>query len=83
MSYLIRKKGKNKSQEIEWWVEQETIDQITEKKMWNTYEIVNTANAKQESKPVTTPPEVIEFIKQKQETKTETNKPKYKPKPKK
>ena len=80
MSYLIR----NKKTGVETWVEQETLNQITDLKMWDTYERINPGNSKQENKPVTTPPEVIEFIKQKQETKTveipQTNKPKYKPK---
>lgn len=79
MSYLIR----NKKTGLEYWVEQETLDDITDKKMWALYERINPANSKQENKPVTTPPEVIEFIKQKQETKAEPdNKPKYKSKKK-
>lgn len=77
MSYLIR----NKKTGLEYWVEQETLDDITDKKMWALYERINPVNSKQENKPVTTPPEVIEFIKQKQETKAEPeNKPKYKSK---
>lgn len=77
MSYLIR----NKITGIECWVEQVTLDHITDLKMWALYERINPENSKQENKPVTTPPEVIEFIKQKQETKAEPeNKPKYKSK---
>lgn len=76
MSYLIR----NKKTGLEYWVEQETLDDITDKKMWALYERINPANAKQENKPVTTPTEVIEFIKQK--TDQQPNKPKYKSKKK-
>ncbi len=81
MSYLIR----NKKTGLEYWVEQETLDDITDKKMWSIFERINPTNSNQDNKPVTTPTEVIEFIKQKQEAKTDpqTNKPKYKSKPKK
>jgi len=81
MSYLIR----NKKTGVECWVEQETLDQITDLKMWGTFERINPTNAKEKGVKVTTPTEVIEFIKQKQEAKTDpqTNKPKYKSKPKK
>ena len=81
MSFLIR----NKKTGLEYWVEQETLDDITDKKMWSIFERINPTNSNQDNKPVTTPTEVIEFIKQKQEAKTDpqTNKPKYKSKPKK
>lgn len=76
MSYLIR----NKKTGLEYWVEQETLDDITDKKMWSTFERINPTNSNQDNKPVTTPPEVIEFIKQK--TDQQPNKPKYKSKKK-
>lgn len=78
MSYLIR----NKKTGLEYWVEQETLDDITDKKMWALYERINPVNSKQENKPVTTPPEVIEFIKTKEPEMKPVIKPKYKPKKK-
>jgi hypothetical protein len=80
MSYLLR----NKKTGVEFWCEQETLDQITDLKMWGTYERINPTTAKKTDKPVIAPNEVIEFINQK-EIKPETmpeNKPKYKPKKK-
>ena len=78
MSYLLR----NKKTGVEFWCEQETLDQITDLKMWGTYERINPTNSKKTDKPVIAPNEVIEFINQK-EIKPETmpeNKPRYKPK---
>lgn len=80
MSYLLR----NKKTGVEFWCEQETLDQITDLKMWSLYERISPVNAKKDDKPAVAPTEVIEFIKQK-EIKPETmpeNKPKYKPKKK-
>ena len=74
MSYLLR----NKKTGLEYWVEQETLDQITDLKMWGTYERINPTNAKKIDKPTVVPNEVIEFIKTK-EIEPE-NKPKYKSK---
>jgi hypothetical protein len=74
MSYLLR----NKKTGVEFWCEQETIDQITDLKMWGTYERINPTTAKKTDKPTVVPNEVIEFIKTK-ETEPE-NKPKYKSK---
>ena len=74
MSYLIR----NKKTGVECWVEQETLDQITDLKMWGTYERINPTTAKKTDKPTVVPNEVIEFIKTK-EIESE-NKPKYKSK---
>lgn len=76
MSYLIR----NKKTGVECWVEQETLDQITDLKMWGTFERINPTNAKEKGVKVTTPTEVIEFIKQK--TDQQPNKQKYKSKKK-
>ena len=76
MSYLIR----NKKTGLEYWVEQETLDDITDKKRWSIFERINPTNSNQDNKPVTTPTEVIEFIKQK--TDQQPNKPKYKSKKK-
>ena len=76
MSYLIR----NKKTGLEYWVEQETLDDITDKKMWSIFERINPTNSNQDNKPVTTPTEVIEFIKQK--TDQQPNKPKDKSKKK-
>jgi len=69
MSYLIR----NKKTGVECWVEQETLDQITDLKMWGTFERINPTNSKKTDKPTVVPNEVIEFIEPE-------NKPKYKPK---
>lgn len=74
MSYLLR----NKKTGVECWVEQETLDQITDLKMWGTYERINPTTAKKTDKPTVVPNEVIEFIKTK-EIEPE-NKPKYKSK---
>lgn len=74
MSYLLR----NKKTGVEFWCEQETIDQITDLKMWGTYERINPTTAKKTDKPTVVPNEVIEFIKTK-EIEPE-NKPKYKSK---
>ena len=76
MSYLLR----NKKTGVEFWCEQETIDQITDLKMWGTYERINPTTAKKTDKPTVVPNEVIEFIKTK-EIEPE-NKPKYKSKKK-
>ena len=75
MSYLLR----NKKTGVECWVEQETLDQITDLKMWGTFERINPTNAKEKGVKVSTPTEVIEFIKQK-EIQPEITKPKYKSK---
>lgn len=74
MSYLLR----NKKTGVEFWCEQETIDQITDLKMWGTYERINPTTAKKTDKPTVVPNEVVEFIKTK-EIEPE-NKPKYKSK---
>jgi hypothetical protein len=74
MSYLLR----NKKTGVEFWCEQETLDQITDLKMWGTYERINPITAKKTDKPTVVPNEVIEFIKTK-EIEPE-NKPKYKSK---
>jgi hypothetical protein len=74
MSYLLR----NKKTGVEFWCEQETLDQITDLKMWGTYERINPTTAKKTDKPTVVPNEVIEFIKTK-EIEPE-NKPKYKSK---
>jgi hypothetical protein len=76
MSYLLR----NKKTGVEFWCEQETLDHITDLKMWGTYERINPTTAKKTDKPTVVPNEVIEFIKTK-EIEPE-NKPKYKPKKK-
>jgi hypothetical protein len=76
MSYLLR----NKKTGVEFWCEQETLDQITDLKMWGTYERINPTTAKKTDKPTVVPNEVIEFIKTK-EIEPE-NKPKYKSKKK-
>ena len=80
MSYLIR----NKRTGVETWVEQETLDYITDLKLWSLYERINpvNANTSNQSKPATAPPEVIEFIKTKDAEKKTEQKPKYKPKKK-
>ena len=76
MSYLLR----NKKTGVECWVEQETLDQITDLKMWGTFERINPANSVTKGVKVSTPTEVIEFIKQKEVI--QENKPKYNPKTK-
>ena len=77
MSYLIR----NKKTGLEYWVEQETLDDITDKKMWALYERINPVNTKKVEKP-TAPTEVIEFIKTKEPEMKPVIKQKYKPKKK-
>jgi hypothetical protein len=77
MSYLLR----NKKTGVEFWCEQETLDQITDLKMWATFERINPVNAKKVEKP-TAPTEVIEFIKTKEPEMKPVIKPKYKPKKK-
>lgn len=74
MSYLLR----NKKTGVEFWCEQETLDQITDLKMWGTYERINPTTAKKTDKPTVVPNEVIEFIKTKEIE--PDNKPKYKSK---
>ena len=66
MSYLIR----NKKTGVETWVEQETLDQITDLKMWSLYERISPTNAKPENKPVSAPLEVVQFINNKKKYKS-------------
>jgi hypothetical protein len=84
MSYLIR----NKKTGVECWVEQETLDQITDLKMWGTFERINPTNSKKTDKPTEIPLEVLEFkpnhLKNEVQELIESkeNKPKYKSKKK-